>query len=143
MMLRKMCRIEGMVVPRMCASRRGGCRDITVCIDFSARPSCVKHTRRVDRSGVAATHRRQSSPQITQIIVIVEHQRFINWIWNIMEHSALTQIIRDVLAPHRFAVRPPMKLAWEELVDELLYWEIYQGRLLGQSMTREQRRFRS
>ena len=55
----------------------------------------------------------------------------------------LTEIIRTVLEPNQFVVSSPMDLMWEYAVDEVLYWEIFQGRLLGQSMTRNQRRFRS
>jgi hypothetical protein len=49
----------------------------------------------------------------------------------------------QAINPKRFIVRPPLMLRWHGPVDEEVYWEMYHGRALDQTMTRRRQAFRA
>ncbi|MFL5329937.1 MAG: hypothetical protein ACJ8C4_13615 [Gemmataceae bacterium] len=57
-----------------------------------------------------------------------------------MNDAEIEQAVAEALAPKCFTIHTDLCLFWDD-AEETLFWEIYQGRLMGQSMTREQRRF--
>src|SRR5262245_27377967 len=59
-----------------------------------------------------------------------------------MNPAALEAIIREVIHAKHFAVRPPLRLTWEEIDDDV-HWELYRGRALDATMTRNRVKFRA
>ncbi len=47
------------------------------------------------------------------------------------------EAIADALQPAHFFVAPPLELVWEHVDREVIPWEIFRGRLLDRSQTRE------
>src|SRR6478609_5431998 len=50
------------------------------------------------------------------------------------------RVIAEVVRPGHFFSPPPTELAWEHLTEEIP-WELFHGRLLDRSQTREVRTF--
>jgi len=59
-----------------------------------------------------------------------------------MKIDTLETIIHEAINPEHFAVRPPLRLTWEK-VNEEVYWELYRGRALDAAMTRNRVKFRA
>src|SRR5262245_26708739 len=55
--------------------------------------------------------------------------------------DAIREVIADALLPVHFFAGPSPDLEWEHLPAEELPWEVFQGRLLERSHTRQQRTF--
>jgi hypothetical protein len=59
-----------------------------------------------------------------------------------MKIDTLETIIHEAINPEHFAVRPPLRLTWETINEEV-YWELYRGRALDAAMTRNRVKFRA
>lgn len=57
--------------------------------------------------------------------------------------EALRAVLADVLRPGHFFVGPRLRLEWTGPVSEEIAWEIYRGRLLDASQTRQRQTFES
>src|SRR5260370_29143312 len=55
--------------------------------------------------------------------------------------DAIRQVITDALLPTHFFAGPLLGLEWEHLPAEELPWEVFQGRLLDRTHTRQRRTF--
>src|SRR5437016_4283096 len=55
--------------------------------------------------------------------------------------DAIREVITDALLPVHFFAGPSLGLEWEHLPAEELPWEVFQGRLLERTHTRQQRTF--
>src|SRR5438067_2896180 len=55
--------------------------------------------------------------------------------------DAIRQVIADGLLPLHFFADPSLGLEWEHLPAEELPWEVFQGRLLERTHTRQRRTF--
>src|SRR5438874_11645458 len=53
----------------------------------------------------------------------------------------LRALIAELTGPANFFVADPLRLEWRHQADEELFWELFRGRALDDSMTRERRRF--
>jgi hypothetical protein len=51
-------------------------------------------------------------------------------------------IAGELIHRNRFIVKPPLNLHWLGPVDESVFWEMYQGRALDYTMTRQRKSFR-
>ncbi len=51
--------------------------------------------------------------------------------------------VADVLRPAHFFVRPPARLEWQPAREETIRWEVFRGRLLPPSQTRQEKTFHS
>jgi hypothetical protein len=55
--------------------------------------------------------------------------------------TRLRALIADLTGPANFFAAGPLRLAWRHQPDEELFWELFHGRVLDGSMTRQRRRF--
>src|SRR4051812_39527853 len=53
----------------------------------------------------------------------------------------LHELIAELTDLANFVVTGPPRLTWEHRPEEELFWEVFRGRVLDGSMTRERRRF--
>ncbi len=60
-------------------------------------------------------------------------------------HGLSAGLVRELAAaamhPAHFFTLPPLRLEWRHRPDEATYWELFRGRLLDATQTRERRRF--
>src|SRR3954452_14555236 len=52
----------------------------------------------------------------------------------------LRELITELTGLANFVVTDPLRLTWEHRPEEELFWEVFRGRVLDGSMTRERRR---
>src|SRR5437588_6228058 len=59
----------------------------------------------------------------------------------VLSLEAVRDVIAEVVRPGHFFAAPPAELAWEHVAAEQIPWELFHGRLLDRSQTRELRMF--
>src|SRR5436309_1714246 len=60
-----------------------------------------------------------------------------------MSPNEFDAVASRVIDADRFIIRPPMQLRWQGPVNEEVFWEMYHGRALDRTMTRQKQSFRA